>query len=41
MIENIEDNYSKYVVILDHLLQKRNGINHVNLMEFMKEGKKF
>ena len=37
----IKDNYPKYVVTTDFLLQNRNGINHVNLMEFMMEGKEF
>lgn len=36
-LEMINDNYSKYVVTTDFLLQKRNGIKHINLMEFMKE----
>lgn len=36
-LERINDNYSKYVATTDFLLQKRNGINHINLMEFMKE----
>ncbi len=29
------DNYLKYVVTTDKLLQSRNGINHVNLMDFI------
>ena len=37
----IKDNYPKYVVTTDFLLQNRNRINHVNLMEFMMEGKEF
>ena len=40
-LEMIRDNYAKYVVTTDYLLQKRNGINHVNILEFIKEGKKF
>ena len=40
-LEMIKDNYPKYVVTTDYLLQKRNGINHVNLMDFMMEGKEF
>lgn len=35
-LEQIKDNYPKYVVTTDYLLQKRNGIEHVNLMEYMK-----
>ena len=40
-LEMIRDNYSKYVMTTDYLLQKRNGIKHINVMEFMKEGRKF
>ena len=40
-LEEIRDNYPKYVMTTDYLLQKRNGINHVNLIEFMKENKNF
>ncbi len=34
-LESITDNYPKYVVTTDYLLQKRNGIKHINLMEHM------
>lgn len=37
-LEMIRDNYPKYVVTTDYLLQKRNGIKHVNLMEYLKMG---
>ena len=40
-LEMIKDNYTKYVATTDYLLQKRNGIKHINILEFMKEGKKF
>ena len=40
-LEMIRDNYPKYIVTTDFLLQHRNGINHVNLMDFMKEEKQF
>ena len=40
-LEQINDNYPKYVATTDFLLQKRNGIHHVNLIDFMKEGKTF
>lgn len=40
-LERINDNYPKYVATTDFLLQKRNGIHHVNLIDFMKEGKTF
>lgn len=40
-LEKIKDNYSKYVITTDYLLQKRNGIKHVNLMSFLSEGEEF
>lgn len=40
-LESIRDNYPRYVVTTDFLIQKRNGISHVNMMEFMKAGKEF
>ena len=40
-LENIRDNYPKYVMTTDYILQNRNGIMHVNLMEFIKENKMF
>ena len=40
-LERIGDNYPKYVLTTDYLLQKRSGIRHVNLMEFMKAGSEF
>lgn len=40
-LEMIRDNFAKYVVTTDYLLQKRNGINHINILEFIKECKKF
>ena len=40
-LESIKDNYPKYVVTTDQLLQQRNGIMHVNLVDFMKNGKEF
>ena len=40
-LEEIRDNYPKYVMTTDYLLQKRNGINHVNLIEFIKDNKDF
>ena len=40
-LEQIKDNYPKYVVTTDFLLQQRNGIHHINLMDFMKAGKVF
>ncbi len=40
-LERISDNYPKYVMTTDYLLQKRSGIRHVNLMEFMRDGEAF
>ncbi len=40
-LESIKDNYPKYVVTTDPLLQQRNGIAHINLVDFMKNGKEF
>ena len=40
-LESIRDNYPKYVMTTDYLLQKRNGIKHVNLIEFMTTNSKF
>lgn len=40
-LEAIKDNYSKYVITTDYLLQKRNGIKHVNLMDFMMREERF
>ena len=40
-LESIKDNYPKYVVTMDSLLQQRNGIAHINLVDFMKNGKEF
>ena len=33
--------HESYVVTTDYLLQKRNGINHINILEFNKEDRKF
>ena len=40
-LEQIRDNYPKYLLTTDYLLQKRNGIRHENLMEFMRTGNEF
>ena len=40
-LESIKDNYPKYVATLDMLLQQRNGIRHINLIDFMKNGETF
>lgn len=40
-LEMIRDNYPKYILTADYLLQRRNGIIHANILDFMKEGKSF
>ncbi len=40
-LEKIKDNYPKYVMTTDFLLQNRNGIKHVNLLEFIANKSKF
>ena len=40
-LEMIKDNYPKYVMTTDYLLQNRNGIKHVNILNFMQNGKEF
>ena len=36
-LEIIKDNYPRFVVTTDYLLQQRNGMRHVNLMDLKKE----
>lgn len=40
-LEKIKDNYTKYVATLDYHLQKRNGIIHINLIDYMINKKLF
>ena len=40
-LENIKDNYPKYVMTTDRLRQMRNGILHCNIMNFMIDEKRF
>ncbi len=40
-VEIIKDNYPKYVVTRNDMIQQRNGIIHVNMGQFMIEGKTF
>ena len=41
VLENIKDNYPKYVLSMDEFDMSRNGIKHVNLIEFLiKDSKK-
>ena len=37
-LEQIRDSYPKYVMTLDRLLQRRNGIHHVNIIAFIENG---
>lgn len=40
-LETIKDNYRKYVATTDYTLQKRNGIDHINILDFMLKGHLF
>lgn len=40
-LEKIQDNFPKYVLTTDFLIQKRRGIIHANLIEFMRNNKQF
>lgn len=40
-LEQIQDNYPKYVLTLDYLLQNRNGIIHKNIVSLMSENIEF
>ena len=40
-LEKIMDNFPKYVLTTDFLIQRRNGIIHANLMSFMRDNKNF
>lgn len=40
-LEKIRDNYPKYLVTRNDLIQERNGIKHVNIGSFMKNGDLF
>ncbi len=40
-LETIRDNYPKYVLTRDDLIQHRNGIKHFNIPEFIAEGRLF
>ena len=40
-LEKIRDNYPKFILTRDDPIQKRNGILHVNLPDFMKQGQIF
>ena len=40
-LEMIKDNYPRYLMTTDYLLQQNNGIRHVNLLEYIKSNNKF
>ena len=40
-LEKIHDNYPKYVLTTDFLIQRRNGIKHANIIDFIKNKKQF
>ncbi len=40
-LESTYDSYPKYVLTRNDLIQRRNGIKHFNIPEFMKDGKLF
>lgn len=40
-LESVKDNYPKYILTTDYILQRRNGIHHVNLMDFILSRKTF
>ncbi len=40
-LEQIRDSFPKYVMTLDHLLQKRSGIFHKNIISFIEKGELF
>ncbi len=40
-LEKINDNFPKYVATLDYLEQRRSGIKHINLVDFMKSNSDF
>ena len=40
-LEQIKDNYPKYIMTRNDLIQNRNGIIHVNIAPFMKNNSQF
>ncbi len=40
-LEAIRDNYPKYVMTRNDMIQERDGVVHVNIPDFMKEGRLF
>ena len=41
VLEKIKDNWPKYVATTDYSLQQRNGIKHINILDFIKDNKEF
>lgn len=37
VLEAIRNNYPKYIATADYLLQKRGGVKHINIMDFMMD----
>ena len=37
----LEDGYPRYLLTLDKLLQKRSGVKHVNLINFIIKNERF
>ena len=40
-LEKIKDNYPKFILTRNDMIQKRNGIIHKNIPEFMSAGEVF
>ena len=40
-LEQIQDNYPKYILSLDYLLQRRSGIFHKNIVDLMSKNEGF
>ena len=40
-LESIRDGYPKYLLTMDKLLQKRNGVKHLNIVKAMEENYHF
>ena len=40
-LEKIKDNYPKYLLTMDRLLQRRSGIKHLNIVDFMANDESF
>lgn len=40
-LELIKGNYPKYLIITDYLIKKKNGIKHINLIDFIVNGELF